>query len=70
MYNAKYWMLNYVYLSWQIFCAKCGSKDFSANNDIVLCDGGCDRGFHQMCLVPPLLNSNIQKHSADGFLKS
>eukprot|EP00268_Persea_americana_P053729 TRINITY_DN6110_c0_g1_i1.p1 TRINITY_DN6110_c0_g1~~TRINITY_DN6110_c0_g1_i1.p1 ORF type:complete len:902 (+),score=213.23 TRINITY_DN6110_c0_g1_i1:447-3152(+) len=39
-----------------IFCAKCGSKDFSANNDIVLCDGGCDRGFHQMCLVPPLLN--------------
>ncbi|XP_058080470.1 homeobox protein HOX1A-like isoform X2 [Magnolia sinica] len=42
-----------------IFCAKCGSKDSSANNDIILCDGICNRGFHQMCLVPPLLNEDI-----------
>ncbi|XP_065870296.1 homeobox protein HAT3.1 [Euphorbia lathyris] len=42
-----------------IFCAKCGSKDLAANNDIILCDGVCDRGFHQFCLVPPLLNEDI-----------
>ncbi|KAF4364362.1 hypothetical protein F8388_006939 [Cannabis sativa] len=42
-----------------IFCAKCGSKDLSAGNDIILCDGACDRGFHQFCLEPPLLNEDI-----------
>ncbi|KAE8730416.1 Auxin-responsive GH3 family protein [Hibiscus syriacus] len=42
-----------------IFCAKCGSKDLSANNDIILCDGVCDRGFHQYCLQPPLLKEDI-----------
>lgn len=42
-----------------IFCAKCGSKDLSANNDIILCDGICDRGFHQKCLNPPLQNVDI-----------
>ncbi|KAJ7967534.1 homeobox protein HAT3.1 [Quillaja saponaria] len=42
-----------------IFCAKCGSKDLSPDNDIILCDGACDRGFHQFCLEPPLLNENI-----------
>ncbi|XP_022763463.1 homeobox protein HAT3.1-like isoform X2 [Durio zibethinus] len=42
-----------------IFCAKCGSKDLSANNDIILCDGACDRGFHQYCLQPPLLKEDI-----------
>ncbi|XP_057964776.1 homeobox protein HAT3.1 isoform X2 [Malania oleifera] len=38
-----------------IFCAKCGSKDLSTNDDIILCDGACERGFHQLCLEPPLL---------------
>ncbi|GMJ06839.1 hypothetical protein HRI_004353100 [Hibiscus trionum] len=42
-----------------IFCAKCGSKDLPANNDIILCDGPCDRGFHQYCLQPPLLKEDI-----------
>ncbi|KAL9367463.1 hypothetical protein Peur_038662 [Populus x canadensis] len=42
-----------------IFCAKCGSKDLTADNDIILCDGACDRGFHQFCLVPPLLREDI-----------
>ncbi|XWS39896.1 hypothetical protein CRYUN_Cryun18bG0093900 [Craigia yunnanensis] len=42
-----------------IFCTKCGSKDLSANNDIILCDGACDRGFHQYCLQPPLLKEDI-----------
>lgn len=39
----------------QIICATCGSKDLSTDNDIILCDGSCDRGFHQKCLSPPLL---------------
>uniref|UniRef100_A0A0A9CFL1 PHD-type domain-containing protein n=1 Tax=Arundo donax TaxID=35708 RepID=A0A0A9CFL1_ARUDO len=42
-----------------IFCAICGSKDVTLQNDIVLCDGACDRGFHQNCLNPPLLTEDI-----------
>ncbi|KAJ4837462.1 hypothetical protein Tsubulata_013172 [Turnera subulata] len=42
-----------------IFCAKCGSKDLTVHNDIILCDGVCDRGFHQFCLVPPLVKEDI-----------
>ncbi|KAK4258817.1 hypothetical protein QN277_005220 [Acacia crassicarpa] len=42
-----------------IFCAKCRSKDLTTGNDIILCDGACDRGFHQLCLEPPLLSENI-----------
>lgn len=42
----------------QIFCAKCQSKELSTNNDIILCDGVCDRGFHQLCLDPPLLTED------------
>ncbi|ONK75868.1 uncharacterized protein A4U43_C03F21390 [Asparagus officinalis] len=42
-----------------IFCAKCASKDVSLDNDIILCDGICDRGFHQKCLNPPLLSEDI-----------
>ncbi|XP_059647855.1 homeobox protein HAT3.1 [Cornus florida] len=42
-----------------IFCAKCGSKETSVDNDIILCDGACERGFHQFCLEPPLLKEDI-----------
>ncbi|KAA8545804.1 hypothetical protein F0562_020745 [Nyssa sinensis] len=42
-----------------IFCAKCGSRDLPADNDIILCDGACERGFHQFCLEPPLLKEDI-----------
>ncbi|XP_010466095.1 PREDICTED: homeobox protein HAT3.1-like [Camelina sativa] len=42
-----------------IFCAKCASKDLSVDNDIILCDGFCDRGFHQYCLEPPLQKDDI-----------
>ncbi|KAH6793559.1 hypothetical protein C2S52_004036 [Perilla frutescens var. hirtella] len=42
-----------------IFCAKCGSKDLTLDNDIILCDGACERGFHQFCLEPPLLKKDI-----------
>ncbi|CAI0470430.1 unnamed protein product [Linum tenue] len=42
-----------------IYCAKCQSKELTAENDIILCDGACDRGFHQFCLIPPLLKEDI-----------
>ncbi|KAK8918448.1 Homeobox protein HOX1A [Platanthera zijinensis] len=42
-----------------IFCGKCGSKEVSTENDIILCDGVCERGFHQNCLNPPLLSEDI-----------
>ncbi|CAA2980493.1 pathogenesis-related homeodomain [Olea europaea subsp. europaea] len=42
-----------------IFCSKCGSKDVTADNDIILCDGACQRGFHQFCLEPPLLKQDF-----------
>uniref|UniRef100_A0A7N0UE90 Uncharacterized protein n=1 Tax=Kalanchoe fedtschenkoi TaxID=63787 RepID=A0A7N0UE90_KALFE len=42
-----------------IYCTICGSKDLSADNDIVLCDGECNRAFHQLCLKPPLLTEDI-----------
>ncbi|PKA61011.1 Homeobox protein HOX1A [Apostasia shenzhenica] len=44
-----------------IFCGKCGSKDASNDNDIVLCDGNCERGFHQRCLNPPLLSEESEE---------
>ncbi|KAG0468546.1 hypothetical protein HPP92_017874 [Vanilla planifolia] len=42
-----------------IFCGKCGLEEVSADNDIILCDGICQRGFHQKCLNPPLLSEYI-----------
>ncbi|KAH6554852.1 hypothetical protein KP509_1Z301800 [Ceratopteris richardii] len=37
-----------------IFCAICKRQDVMTNNDIILCDGACDRAFHQLCLEPAL----------------
>ncbi|KAH9311801.1 hypothetical protein KI387_026836, partial [Taxus chinensis] len=42
-----------------IFCAKCKTQDTVPDNDIILCDGACNRGFHQKCLDPPLATENI-----------
>uniref|UniRef100_A0ACD5U0T3 Uncharacterized protein n=1 Tax=Avena sativa TaxID=4498 RepID=A0ACD5U0T3_AVESA len=42
-----------------IVCATCSTQDVTLNNDIILCDGVCDRGFHQKCLNPPLLTKDI-----------
>ncbi|KAG0621021.1 hypothetical protein M758_4G262200 [Ceratodon purpureus] len=43
----------------EIFCAKCKSQEALLDNDIILCDGACNRGFHQFCLDPPLETKDI-----------
>eukprot|EP00850_Spirogloea_muscicola_P019540 SM000193S05164 [mRNA] locus=s193:7172:10935:- [translate_table: standard] len=43
----------------EIFCATCKSPEFESDNDILLCDGDCSRGFHQRCLDPPLRTEDI-----------
>ncbi|EFJ35354.1 hypothetical protein SELMODRAFT_438630 [Selaginella moellendorffii] len=43
----------------EIFCAKCHSHEAEVDNDIILCDGFCNRGFHQKCLNPPLATEDI-----------
>ncbi|CAL4894459.1 unnamed protein product [Urochloa decumbens] len=50
-----------------IFCANCASKDVTLGNDIILCDGACDRGFHQNCLNPPLRTEDIPEGD-EGWL--
>ncbi|RYR62441.1 hypothetical protein Ahy_A04g020031 [Arachis hypogaea] len=49
-----------------IFGAKYGSKELTTDNDIILCDSACDRGFHQCCLRPPLLTKDRYGWYKDG----
>lgn len=50
-----------------IFCAVCKSKEVYPENDIILCDGACNRAFHQFCLDPPLRTEDIPQGD-DGWL--
>ena len=36
----------------KIFCAKCLKTEATDDNDIILCDGFCDRAYHLKCVVP------------------
>jgi len=38
----------------EILCCRCNAADCNDHNDILLCDGACNRAFHQQCLDPPL----------------
>ncbi|XP_073017417.1 pathogenesis-related homeodomain protein-like isoform X2 [Primulina eburnea] len=40
-------------------CSKCEFREALPDNDIILCDGTCNRAFHQKCLDPPLSTENI-----------
>ncbi|KAL4521386.1 hypothetical protein Ndes2437B_g08023 [Nannochloris sp. 'desiccata'] len=37
-----------------IFCAKCQGNESTDDNDIILCDGHCNRAYHVKCLIPPV----------------
>ncbi|CAA7048827.1 unnamed protein product [Microthlaspi erraticum] len=52
-----------------IFCATCNSREASVDNDIILCDGTCNRAFHQMCLDPPLETESIPPGDQGWFCK-
>ncbi|KAL2338682.1 hypothetical protein Fmac_013128 [Flemingia macrophylla] len=52
-----------------IFCAKCKMHEELPENDIILCDGTCQRAFHQKCLDPPLDSENISPGEQGWFCK-
>ncbi|XP_068642595.1 pathogenesis-related homeodomain protein-like [Aristolochia californica] len=52
-----------------IFCAKCKLREAFPDNDIILCDGTCNRAFHQKCLEPPLATENIPPGDQGWFCK-
>ncbi|OIV98390.1 hypothetical protein TanjilG_16717 [Lupinus angustifolius] len=52
-----------------IFCANCKLREAFPENDIILCDGSCNRAFHQRCLDPPLDTENIPPEDQGWFCK-
>ncbi|KAK4759828.1 hypothetical protein SAY87_022959 [Trapa incisa] len=52
-----------------IFCAKCMQGEASLDNDIILCDGACNRAFHQKCLEAPLHSENIPPEDQGWFCR-
>lgn len=52
-----------------IFCAKCKLREAFPDNDIILCDGTCNRAFHQKCLDPPLETQHIPPGDQGWFCK-
>ena len=42
-----------------IFCSKCAMADDREEDDILLCDGFCDRAYHQSCVVPAVKTEDI-----------
>ncbi|KAK4798666.1 hypothetical protein SAY86_030992 [Trapa natans] len=52
-----------------IFCAQCMQGEASPDNDIILCDGACNRAFHQKCLEPPLHSENIPPEDQGWFCR-
>eukprot|EP00775_Hariotina_reticulata_P011674 gene11674-11817_t len=49
-----------------IFCAKCKESRSSDDNDLVLCDGPCNRAYHECCLQPRLVAADIPED--EGWL--
>lgn len=49
-----------------IFCAKCLKKESSDDNDLVLCDGTCNRAYHECCLNPRLVAADLPED--EGWL--
>ncbi|CAI9099278.1 OLC1v1036066C1 [Oldenlandia corymbosa var. corymbosa] len=52
-----------------IICAACKLREAFPDNDIILCDGTCNRAFHQKCLDPPLSTENIPPGDEGWFCR-
>ncbi|XRB08401.1 PHD-type domain-containing protein [Pycnococcus provasolii] len=52
----------------QIICSVCCSGECDDDNDIIMCDGECDRAYHMRCLDPPLTPDDLPKAELDGWL--
>ena len=50
-----------------IFCSACGVADDRSDDDILLCDGFCDRAYHQSCVVPVVKTEDIPPED-EGWL--
>ena len=50
-----------------IHCAGCGGGEANDDDDILLCDGFCDRAFHQSCVQPPVAAEDIPEGD-EGWL--
>eukprot|EP00191_Tetraselmis_sp_GSL018_P019050 CAMPEP_0177588674 /NCGR_PEP_ID=MMETSP0419_2-20121207/6356_1 /TAXON_ID=582737 /ORGANISM="Tetraselmis sp., Strain GSL018" /LENGTH=376 /DNA_ID=CAMNT_0019078897 /DNA_START=287 /DNA_END=1418 /DNA_ORIENTATION=- len=46
-----------------IFCCRCLSFQSSENNDIILCDGPCNRAYHQRCVKPEVDETALKEES-------
>lgn len=53
----------------EIICSKCELREALPDSDIILCDGTCNRAFHQKCLNPPLSTENIPPEDEGWFCK-
>eukprot|EP00884_Botryococcus_braunii_P010779 jgi/Botrbrau1/19702/Bobra.0003s0063.1 len=49
-----------------ICCSRCGLLDCEDGNDIVLCDGNCNRAYHEKCVVPPFNAADLEEE--EGWL--
>ncbi|KAH9618085.1 hypothetical protein KSS87_020113 [Heliosperma pusillum] len=52
-----------------IICKNCKSQEVSEDNDIILCDGTCNCGFHQKCIDPPLATEDIPPEDVGWLCK-
>jgi hypothetical protein len=51
-----------------IFCGRCRTNDSTDDNDIIMCDGMCDRAYHMKCVFPPLDASILEDDAEEGWL--
>ena len=49
-----------------IFCGRCHEMESYDDNDIVMCDGPCNRAYHEACLSPRLVAAELPED--EGWL--
>lgn len=49
-----------------ILCSRCQDKESYDDNDIVLCDGPCNRAYHEQCVQPRLIAADLPED--EGWL--